>query len=104
MSVDSRELSDSELWRLLVREFGIVRLVRMLGWFQIWLWFPSRDLREVVEEASSVATSFRVLLDARRMLEVWARAEGRQDVYTLRDLAERLEAVRRGGLPSPRAV
>ena len=102
MDCDVRVLSDSELWRLLVREFGVLPLVKMLGWLQIWLWFPGRDLREVVEEASSFTTSYRVLSDARRMLEVWARSEGRQEVYTLRDLAERLESVRRGSLPSAR--
>jgi hypothetical protein len=104
MVSDGRELSDAELWRLLVGEFGGVRLVKMLGWLQFWLWFPGRDLRAVVEEAGSYATSYRVLQDARRMLQVWARAEGREDQYTLHDLAERLEAVRRGGLPSPLAV
>lgn len=104
MDSDVRVLSDSELWRLLVREFGAVRLVKMLGWLQFWLWFPDRDLREVVEEASSFTTSYRVLWDCQKMLEIWARAEGREHQYTLRDLAERLQAVRRGGVASARAV
>lgn len=98
MGVECRVLSDSDLWRLLVREFGVPHLVRMLGWLQFWLWFPGRDLRELVEEASSFTTSYRVLRDCQRMLELWARAEGREHEYTLSDLAERLEAVRRGGV------
>lgn len=94
MNSGVRELSSSEMWDLLIKEFGIVRLVRLLGWVQIWMLFPGRDLRQVVEQESSFATSYRVLSDCRRLAEVLALAEGREFPYTLREVAAKLQAIR----------
>lgn len=93
----ARGLSDISLWNLLIREFGIIRTVRLLGWLQVWMVFPGRDLRELVEESSSFATSYRVLADIRRVADVIALAEGRRASYTLHDVAERLQAMRLAG-------
>lgn len=70
----------------------------MFGWLRVWLWMPGRDLRSVINDSMARSSSYRVLADIQRMLEVWATAEGRVHDYTLWDLAVRMEQMHPSGI------
>ena len=78
--VARREISGEELAALMIREFGPIRGVQLMGWVLLWALRGKPTLRHVVNFSRTMlqgrTSVYRYIEDMRRLMVVVAEREG----------------------------